>query len=364
MEKYLVFGTFFLVCIFCIPKNDKVIRLGDTKKKRIFVLWLAAMLFLLGALRNVRTGIDTYYYARGFLTTVLKTPIAAYWKEAVASFDSEQGYFLLAKLFSYVLPYAQAWLAFLCLLFVVPCAILIYRYSECPPVSILYIAAMGIYTFCWQGLRQSIAMSICLFAFLLLLKRKRVWFILLVLLAFQFHRSSIVFLLALPAMNLKVDLRDYIWIAVAFLITLVAPGLVNGVLLNYFNFFDKVEDYASGGASHYTYTMFFILLLLYVACFLVKDELIERNPVNKALFNMAMLGVVFQAMAVVIAEFFRISYYFSVFNMLLVANAGQVAAERYPKLKLRLGFLLFIVFIFFATGGFDYWFLWESKWSF
>lgn len=357
MESYIVFISYFLICALAVGVSDRCEN--DKRAKRYLVIGLGILLFLLGALRNENTGTDTRFYVMKFERP---SSMAVLWEKAKASFDSEQGYFLLGRWFyDHISTSGQMWLAFLVLLFVVPCCVLTYKYSECPPISFIYVVALFIFTFCWQGLRQAIAISICLFAFIFLYRKKIIPFLLLVLLAYQFHQSALIFLLAFPISLLKPSFWDFVIIIGVWLLSYLSPASVLNFLAETFAESEKVSTYTGGDAAQYSYTLFFVLLLIFICCYYFKDELIASNPCNKVLLQMSAAGVAMQALAGVIAEFFRVSYYFNIFNMLLVANLCQLLFKKFPKKLYRLYIVLFLVAVFFAAGGFDYWFFWQTR---
>ena len=75
---------------------------------------------------------------------------------------------------------------------------------------------------------------------------------------------------------------------------------------------------------------------------------------------MSLIGCCFQALAVGIPEFFRVAYYFSIFNIFLVPNICEYLQERYRAIPIRFITVCMLIVIYFLTGGFDYWFMWEQ----
>ncbi|MBR4611749.1 MAG: EpsG family protein, partial [Kiritimatiellae bacterium] len=321
MEGKIIFGFIFTICLFYLCKFYRIngFRAATLTEQQELVwnrrvVWhLSILLFLLGALRNMHTGTDTIFYCMKYEGIGFEHTLTTLWQEALSSPLAERGYYLVAKYFSFLFPSAQVWLAFLCLLFLLPCTILIYKYSALPPLSFTYLLAMPIYIFVWQGLRQAISMSICLIAFFFA-KEKKWWkFLALLFLAFQFHRSAIVFLMVIPAMYFKADRKLYVGIFAAVFLALFNPLSINSFLMSHLGMVDKVNLYASNTNVNAVYKMFLLLLFLFVISFMVRKELIQKNKLNQQFLIFSAIGVVLQLFSIVILEFFRVSFYFSIF---------------------------------------------------
>ena len=108
--------------------------------------------------------------------------------------DMEFGYLITTWALSQFFPGGQ-WLLFLSGLFMSIC-LCYFTYKNCknPVLALTVFHCLGLFNFMVQGLRQAIAMCICLLAIESCKKRKLIKFILLVLLASLFHASAIVFL--------------------------------------------------------------------------------------------------------------------------------------------------------------------------
>ena len=92
--------------------------------------------------------------------------------------------------------------------------ILVYRYSTSPFVSYLMYIGMGFYLFTFSGLKQTIAMGFLCFAMMSLLNRKLAPFIIWTAVAGFFHAPALIFLLAYPFANKKVDRWYLFFVAV------------------------------------------------------------------------------------------------------------------------------------------------------
>ncbi len=370
MEGKIIFGFIFAICLFYLCKCYRVngfrtVSLTEQQelvRNRRVVWHLSILFFLLGALRNMHTGVDTIAYSRRYDGTFdLGYTIPGLWHDVLFLPLSEKGYYLCAKCFALLFPSVQIWFAFLCLLFLIPCAILIYKYSSFPPLSFTYLLTMPILVFTWQGLRQSMAMSICLTAFFFAKEKKWLRFAVLLYLAFLFHRSSIIFLLIVPAMYFDADRKLFLGILVSVLLVLFNPLSIASFLLEHFGEIEKIRGYATSVSSvKPLYKMFLLLIIFFMVSYFVKDELIKQNRLNKVFMILAAIGCAMQLFSAIIAEFFRVSFYFNIFNMLLVPNACQVLEKKYPNFPVSFCAWLLLVGACYMMGVFNYWFCWED----
>ena len=343
LEGYLVFGFYFLICIFYLSKSDYIVQQSGFRAKKKIVSTLTLWLFLLGALRSYYTGIDTYNYARRFEIESIPLDIGEAIRSAIEQgLDGEAGYRLLGAVFGKIIPNTQLWIVFLWLIFVLACRKLILHYSENPSMSYLYIVASLIATFMWQGLRQCVAATICLLAYPSLCKKKYVRFGIYMIAAFMFHRSSLFFLIGATAWYIPIGITSYLIIGIAFLLAAISPYRVINYILSISSamqmesFSVQINSYIVGvGSRAGTFSYFFVLLFLYSACFFVKDGVIQKDKNSKLLLNLSMMGVAVQAMSVIIPEFFRLSYYFSIYNMLLLPKVCAEYKRKYPGLHVQ-----------------------------
>ena len=369
IEGIFVFSSFFLLCVSQMQRNDSIIASSNSEEKKKLVLLLSSFYFLIGALRSYSTGIDTYWYVMRFKNEYSGVGIFKSFQNFFGSdFSGESGFEFLSSLFGSIIPNAQLWLAFLWLIFVFVCTKLILKYSDCPPFSYLYLVSCMITTFLWQGLRQSIAITICLISYEYFLRRKYIKAVLLIVLAFYFHRSAVIFLLAIPALIMPVGIISFVIIFLFLFLAVFASLTVISNIVEVVNVL-QIEDIiktVNGYVSNVntrsgTLSYFFVLFALFTFCFIVKNELIAQNKTNKFLLNLSMFGVCLQSFSIIIPEFFRISFYFSIFNMLLLPKTCMIYQEKYPKIGFRVILVLLLIIMFFWVGGFNYWFCWQQE---
>ena len=287
---------------------------SDDKAKRNFLLWCGIAMFLIIALRHQEVGsTDSQHYYINWEEMSLRSYSGL--KEYIDISRFEPGYCVFVWVFSHIFPNAQFLFVITAFIFTISVCRFIYINSKDPELSFVMYICLGLYSFMVQGLRQSIAMSICLFALELVKKRKFMPFVLLILLATTFHTSSIVFLLTYFLYRYNLGIRTGILSigAAGCLLALSGPIAAFGNQLFEREYEGEVE---SGG--YVAVAIYVIILFASVICAGKK-----RKDKDYAFFVfMTFVGAVFYLMrytGVLIAE--RISFYFMFGQMIALPNA-------------------------------------------
>lgn len=183
----LIFSRFVRAC--CKnPLNSS----GKAKKTYLFLCGVT--LFLIIALRDPTVGsTDSLNYYNNWKT--LSTLDFSSARVFIENHKMEPGYLYSVWVLSRVFVHPQWVFVLSGLLFSISVCRFIYINSDDVVLSIVMYICLGLYTFMVQGLRQSVTICICLFAIELAKKRKLTKFAILMLIAWFFHHSSIVFVL-------------------------------------------------------------------------------------------------------------------------------------------------------------------------
>lgn len=158
----------------------------------------------------------------------------------------EIGFLLFIKVFSYYFDY-QVLFAIVGLFVSFSFGRYIYKYSKRPAFSILAFYTLQFFDLSMSGLRQIIAISILLYAFDFLLRRKPLYFIVIVVIASLFHTSSLLFLIAYPLCNKERKNMFYLISLFAFIFVfalfdnIVIP-IVSRFLPQYLKYFSETGN--------------------------------------------------------------------------------------------------------------------------
>lgn len=176
----------------CITK----ITIKDKKKQEKIILDVGIVLiFLLLILKGETVGADIQGYRIQYEIS-RKIP----WDRWDYMYF-ENGYLALQKLFSKM---GLSFQAFTVVLYFVFCSAMhtfISKYSKNTTLSLMIMICYQFLVFSISGLRQTLAMGICIFAFCICKEKKRIIVpVLLILIAMQIHSSAVVFLVV-PFVN-------------------------------------------------------------------------------------------------------------------------------------------------------------------
>ncbi|OQB14352.1 MAG: Transmembrane protein EpsG [Firmicutes bacterium ADurb.Bin193] len=312
MNAYIVYLSAIVVgaILFYISfSKDKL----SYRFRAVYIFYCGVATFLLSALRHFSIGSDTFTYVDSFLLYEYRS------FSDVLAIKFDKGYYALVKLISMVSSNYTVFLSVFAFIFTVSICVYIYRYSKEPFLSIIMLLSLGYLYFSMTGLRQTAAMSILLFSYKFVRERKLIRFLLLILLAYQFHNTSIVFLIAYPLAYLKVNWKHVTGVVAALIVAFMYKSYVDYFLFEVLNW-ERISHY-----KNYTDTItlsgFIIQAFIVAFCLVYYKNVTKEEPKDISLFNMVFLGLVFQAFTPIVSQFFRVSMYFSIANIALVPNA-------------------------------------------
>jgi len=198
--------------------------------------------------------------------------------------------------------------------------------------NILYITMM---TYYWpfNGVRQSIACSICFCAYPLLYDKKYIKYVFCVLAAYLFHSTS---LLMIPIMFI-VTKKAWSKAVTVPLCTLILaliflPNIWNHIIA-FLKFIGQEKmandysafNYADNGAN---ILRVLVVLIPIIISFIFYKQLKQNNPKIDIFINMSLMCALFMVFANKQTIFARISDYFVFFNALLIPEFSTLFKEK------------------------------------
>ena len=290
------------------------INISEIIKKK-YVICCGIVLFLIIALRHyaVGSGDGEWYYSNWkFLSEISFKQYLNIFVE----FDIEDGYLISIWFLSHIFKDPQFIFVFYGLIVSIAVSSFVYKNCKDPVIAFVMFNCLGLWGFMVQGIRQGIAMSICLFAFEACKKRKLWKFIILVLLAMIFHASAVVFFAVYAFSYFKMNARDYLIAAVAIMASLL-------LLDRIFQFVNMVinDEYAvgevEGSEGGFVSVIIYILILVATLIYYNKDK--DISPEVSLLFYLTLCGFfifVLRYFANSIAQ--RAAYYYMFGQMALL----------------------------------------------
>ena len=353
-----IFTWLAVVAVFAsyVPKRRELGK-ANYKNYTIFICLLAVLVM---GLRHRHIGVDTTNYVYKFRAMDNYDSFKAYYIERLADkkfLFAESGYWL----FCWVLHWFSSDGQFLILVHAAVVTILvfrfIYKHVDNVPLGVMSYLCLGQYTFNMTGMRQAMAMSLCLVAVKYIKERRFKAFLLTVLVAMQFHKTAIAFL---PAYFLPwvIEKRSRVFL---FFSGMVGFSLVADRFIGAFNDLtgkNYALEYAADGGG--------ISVLLIYGLVITLAVLIRRSMKGKD--NQLALCGVFAGLTMYIARYYsnlileRVSYYYFYFILLLVPGVVDSLEDRERRTVGAIFCMLAIALLVYRIETGDhrpYYFFWE-----
>lgn len=322
-------------------------NISKSQKDKIFMAFCCTFVVLFIGLRSRYIGsVDTNTYVTMFenirgirLTTLLLN-------NDISSSNfiySEGSFYIFSWILAQVFENGQAFILITTAIITLGVTNFIGKHSENLTFSWIAYICLGLMTFNMNGMRQAIAMSICLFAYDFAKQKKLIKFLLVVLLAFTFHKTSFVFLIVYPLANYKPTFAKNTLLGicgVAFLaqsqrLAAIYDNLVGG---------DYAEHVAfeSGGFVNVAIYIIIIAISIFVS---MKRE--EKDKDISSFIVFLVVGFIFYISRYLTIQIFeRMSYYFNYFSLLLFPKMEKAFEKRsrlfYEIMAVVLSLLLFL----------------------
>lgn len=308
MTTYLVYMISPLIVwlAFVVTTNRSVNSSDGQKRKYLFVCGLIT--FLMIGLRhyNVGSGDSGWYYNNwNYMCKLSLSEFAA----SIGRFDVENGYLTYVWVLSRIFREPQFVFVFYGMIIAVSVCRFVYLNCDDAVMGIVMFNCLGLWGFMVQGLRQGIAMCICLFAIEYAKKRKLIPFLVIVALAIMFHASAILFVAVYAFSWLKMNFKGY---SIFSAVCIVGLLLLDRIIL-WGNLFIN-DDYAIGNfedtsGGFVSTAVYMIIILLSVLFYRAEDE--QKLSQTSFFFYMTLCGLVAFLMRYNINTIMqRVSYYF------------------------------------------------------
>ena len=268
-------------------------------------------LFLLVGFRAEYIGADTLIYLRHFADT-LDTDLTL----AVERSRMEAGYIVFVKYVGYITSSPKVFqLIYTTIYFVGYYSFARLLSKETGFVFVYLIITLGIFFFLLTGVRQNIAISICLFSVQFLMKRKFAYTVLLIILAYAFHKSALLFLFAVLIFDRKLTKFSILIYVIGIVLVSTYLVLVQNWANEQFEYSYEIEETGNGG-----------VFLLIVSALTIISWIYYKNEGNNSrlvrfMFNINIFTLFFWLLRLQTRVAERPSYYFLTISCGLYAYA-------------------------------------------
>lgn len=330
------------------------INLSKKKARKSYIWGVSIILILISGLRNMYVGPDdTYNYFNTFnnIKQMSYTDCLDVNKDPIFSLFTKVLQIFIGGNF-------QLYLIICASILLIPLGRFFYRESHNPMISYLMFISLGFFSFSMVCIRQSMAIGVLLLSYDALRQHKLIKFILFVLLASCFHLSALIFLLIYPMSYLKYNMRMLLIYLVAVVLSIVMGQEIVG------SFDLSLIDARFGGyqlgESRVLSAAGLVQLILFGLVYAIYYRKVQaKNPEEANLqCHFLSLAMVFQGLVFVIAEFFRVSWYFKAYVLILIPMILAYSGKQRKALTLAFG-LLFLAYFFINVGNNDYAFFWQ-----
>ncbi len=304
--------------------NGYLINQRGRANRNVWLLVAMLPMFLLIGLRNTSLGADTGVYINNFLY-VAENPM-----DMVLDYsEMEVGYLYFVKLITLFTKEPLVYQLICTAIYACGTFSLVKSMKEWGFECIFFITTLGLFTFMFTGIRQCLAMSLCLISYQYAVKRKLLPFAFWVALACCFHTSAALFAVVYFIVPRAVKWYNFLLYAIFAIIA----GVYLPEIQNWFN--DALDvDYgieeAGGGV------LFLLLLAMYVAFSIYVLYVAEQiNDVSRPLINLSIISLFFWILRLQTRVAERPSYYFLFFACALIPYALNHIKHGRPRFSFK-----------------------------
>lgn len=300
--------------IFCLKNPSK-------KKNLIFLSLSFLQLFLISTFR-FDIGYDYQMYFEGFIRMGMEG------FDTIKYMDWEIGFNIYTKLIAMFTTNEKVFFAITALICLVPTAWFIFKNSKNVWLSTLLYINLSFFYCSMNFLRQSIAISILLFAWHFLKKKKFIPFAIILVIASLFHVTVLIMLPMYFLVNMKPSLKTVLIYCYALLFFFISSSGFINLITDIFHAEYKESQFITQGLP-FIYSI--IPVLFVVAATLFAKELMKINPNNKYLINILYFAAFWMVIMSKHSLLERFSYYPYIFMIVLVPDIIEAIRDKYEK---------------------------------
>lgn len=303
--------------------------------KKVYVCIASFLLVFLASMRSLQVGKDTNMYHTLF---IYMSNIGSF-KAALKSWQ-RGGVEILYAVMEYVFSHKanfQIFLSVASIISIVPVMIVIYKYSKNYFMSLFLYIAFGYFSFSMNGIRQSIAIGICMLAYMAARNQNLIQYFILIVIACLFHSSAIIFLPVFWLSKIKITRKTII----IYLGLVLVMNIFKARIFSFMNLFSR-QTY-EGTAETGGRGMYLFILFILAAMLIWRKEFIENNKNrddNMTLLSMFSIAALLWPIASLNTAVFRLYYYYHIFMIFAVPAFLDSLKDSYAKVILYLIFII------------------------
>ena len=329
MLFYLGIAAFELIVylIYNQAQNDK-------QRKWLFVLGCVGLWLFVG-LRSNDTGNDTIGYVESFQKIV-----NIRWDGIAEAYTKDHGYYYFVKLIRSITSSTVIFKLATAFASLIGVFDLCWNNTKRPVLALYFYVTIGNLYFVMTGIRQAIAMSICMLSIRFIQKRKFIPFLLLVLFAAQFHHSAYIFLVMYFLGVRRVDVLNMF---ITIVVTVVAYFSYESLL----NVANEMLDYDYGIEEAGNGGIFFVILLIILVLALITKSNWMKDIKERVVMNTGVMCVVIWVFRLISRTAERPSMYFLNAIPVVLSESIDSMENKQDKMLVELGAIA-LTFAFYA----------------
>jgi hypothetical protein len=343
------------------------------KNKKLLISVISIQLFLILAFRDESLGVDVANYKEyyEFWSTLSFSEIIKgfrFFSNSNIIYGLESGYVLLNWVIAKLGFTFHSYLVIHAAICIFSFACFINRYSNVPWLSYAILICLGIYSYTFCILRQSLAVAFLLFSIKYISKKKFIKFLLLNILAILFHRVAIIFLPLYFISKIKISDKSIISsliICVAFfaLIPVIDKIILQPIFLSTGKTY-QLESFS------FNKLLIFVFIIFFALIFLMKTSKKGKISVNSlqrksyknvfeiylknknicTFFWMFILGIYVQCLSIYMPIFSRIAIGLFFISLIIiipktVSATFKDSEVKYVNFTVYLCFLLYFILL-------------------
>lgn len=213
--------------------------------------------------------------------------------------------------------------------------------------SVLLFIISGVYFWSFNGIRQSIAMAIFIFALQFILKNKPKKYLICILIAAGFHKMALIYIPIYFLKNVRLSFKTIfitvaavgcfsnIFVKIIYNIAAALP-VFNIYVVRYLNN-SKFDSFTESSSSHAFINLAFILLFIIIA------NIYDKHQTKCNLWmNLQLLALLFALLSSVLPLANRISRLFEVVQIISIPNMTRLITDK--KLRIIINVAIIVCF--------------------
>ena len=289
--------------------------------RQLYCIGIFIILFVFSSLRGYICGGDLANYLPHFKLINYKS-IGSILKD----YDKYGIIFnLINKLIGFVSKDYTVYITIFSFLNLIVPVLFIKKLSITPWLSFFLYIAMGFYTNTFNSVRSSLAISVSMLGVLFLFQNKKLAALIMFLVGVEIHKTLLPILLIFFVFDRKPNLKKYLIVVVSCSVfaSVLGSSWIGGLIQAYAqfnNYGENIADMSGGGYSLLLLDTMILCGSVYLYQRGKNRRSYELNRLLVILINLFFIGTCIQAFAPLYSLLTRISYFFIIYEIILIPN--------------------------------------------